>query len=48
MIASGNLHSSPDFRLNPQKLHELRPAEAKAGKAIRALPTLETGGHART
>lgn len=39
--------SSPDFWLNLQKLHELRLAEEKAGKAIRTLPTLETGEHAR-
>ena len=35
--------SSPDFRLNLQKLYELRLAEKKAGKAIRTLPTLKTG-----
>ena len=39
--------SSPEFWLNLQKLHELRLAEEKAGKAIRALPTLDTGEHAR-
>ena len=39
--------SSPDFWLNLQKLYELRLAEEKAGKAIRTLPTLETGEHAR-
>ena len=39
--------SSPDFWLNLQKLYELRLAEEKAGKAIRTLPTLKTGEHAR-
>ncbi len=39
--------SSPEFWLNLQKLHELRLAEERAGKAIRALPTLDTGEHAR-
>ena len=39
--------SSPEFWLNLQKLHELRLAEEKAGKDIRALPTLDTGEHAR-
>ena len=39
--------SSPDLWLNLQKLYELRLAEEKAGKAIRTLPTLETGEHAR-
>ena len=39
--------SSPDFWLNLQKLYELRLAEEKAGKAIRMLPTLETGEPAR-
>ena len=39
--------SSPDFWLNLQKLHELRLAEEKAGKAIRTLPTLATGEPAR-
>ena len=39
--------SSPDFWLNLQKLYELRLAEEKAGKAIRTLPTLDTGEHAR-
>ena len=39
--------SSPEFWLNLQKLYELRLAEEKAGKAIRALPTLDTGEHAR-
>ena len=39
--------SSPDFWLNLQKLYELRLAEEKAGKAIRMLPTLDTGEHAR-
>ena len=33
--------TSPDFRLNPQKLYELRLAEAKAGATIRRLPRLE-------
>ena len=32
--------TSPEFWLNLQKLYELRLAEQKAGKDIRALPTL--------
>ena len=35
--------TSPEFWLNLQKIYELRVAEKKAGKAIRALPTLESG-----
>lgn len=31
----------PEFWLNLQKLYELRLAERKAGKDIRALPTLK-------
>jgi len=34
--------TSPEFWLNLQKIYELRVAEKKAGKAIRALPTLES------
>ncbi len=34
--------TSPEFWLNLQKLYELRLAEKKAGKAIKALPTLKT------
>ncbi|MEX2303886.1 MAG: HigA family addiction module antitoxin [Bryobacterales bacterium] len=34
--------TSAEFWLNLQKLYELRLAEKKAGKAIRALPTLKT------
>jgi addiction module HigA family antidote len=33
--------TSAEFWLNLQKLYELRRAEDKAGKAIRALPTLK-------
>src|SRR4029078_1282490 len=33
--------TSPQFWLNLQSLYELRLAEQKAGKAIRALPTLK-------
>ena len=33
--------TSAEFWLNLQKLYELRLAEQKAGKAIRALPTLK-------
>ena len=32
--------TSPEFWLNLQKLYELRLAEQKAGKTIKALPTL--------
>ena len=32
--------TSPEFWFNLQKLYELRLAEKKAGKAIKALPTL--------
>lgn len=34
--------TSGEFWLNLQKLYELRLAEKKIGKAIKALPTLET------
>ena len=34
--------ASPEFWLNLQKLYELRLAEKKAGKDIRALPTLKS------
>ena len=34
--------TSGEFWLNLQKLYELRLAEKKVGKAIKALPTLET------
>ena len=34
--------TSPEFWLNLQKLYELRLAERKAGKDIRALPTLKS------
>ena len=34
--------TSPEFWLNLQKLYELRLAERKAGKNIRALPTLKS------
>ncbi len=37
--------TSPEFWLNLQKLYELRLAEKKAGKAIKALPTLKTSEH---
>lgn len=33
--------TSPEFWLNLQKLYELRLADEKSGKAIRALPTLK-------
>ena len=33
--------TSPEFWLNLQKLYELRLAEQKAGRDIRALPTLK-------
>lgn len=33
--------TSPDFWLSLQKLYELRLAEKRAGKAIKALPTLQ-------
>ena len=33
--------ASPEFWLNLQKIYELRLAEAKAGEAIRGLPTLK-------
>ena len=41
--------TSPDFWLNLQSLYELRLAEQRAGKAIRALPKLEgwKGRHER-
>jgi addiction module HigA family antidote len=38
--------TSAEFWLNLQKLYELRLAEKKAGKAIRALPTLKSSAHA--
>ena len=34
--------TSPEFWLNLQKLYELRLAEKKIGKGIRALPTLKS------
>jgi addiction module HigA family antidote len=34
--------TSPAFWLNLQKIYELRLAEKRAGKTIRALPTLES------
>ena len=37
--------TSAEFWLNLQKLYELRQAEKKAGKLIRALPTLKTSEH---
>lgn len=33
--------TSPEFWLNLQSLYELRLAQAKAGKSIKALPTLK-------
>jgi addiction module HigA family antidote len=41
--------TSPDFWLNLQSLYELRLAEQRAGKAIRALPKLKgwKGRHER-
>jgi addiction module HigA family antidote len=38
--------TSAEFWLNLQKLYELRLAERKAGKAIKALPTLRTARRA--
>ena len=40
--------TTAQFWLNLQSLYELRLAEQKAGKAIRALPTLERAEHANT
>ena len=40
--------TSPEFWLNLQKLYELRLAEKKAGKGIRALPTLKSREAVRT
>src|SRR5216117_2755014 len=41
--------TSPEFWLNLQSLYELRLAEQKAGKSIKALPTLKRrkGRHGR-
>jgi addiction module HigA family antidote len=36
--------TSAEFWLNLQSLYELRVAEAKAGKSIKALPTLNRSG----
>jgi addiction module HigA family antidote len=38
--------TSAEFWLNLQSLYELRVAERKAGKAIKALPTLKQSEHA--
>ena len=38
--------TSPEFWLNLQNLYELRLAERKAGKSIKALPTLKQREHA--
>jgi len=38
--------TSAEFWLNLQSLYELRLAEQKAGKSIRALPTLKQRDHA--
>jgi addiction module HigA family antidote len=35
------LGTTPEFWLNLQSLYEIRLAQRKSGKAIRALPTLE-------
>lgn len=35
--------TSPEFWLNLQSLYELRAAQRKAGRSIRALPTLKRG-----
>ena len=40
--------TSPELWLNLQKLYELRLAEKKAGKGIRALPTLKSREAVRT
>jgi addiction module HigA family antidote len=37
--------TSPQFWLNLQSLYELRVAQEKAGKSIKALPTLKRGEH---
>src|SRR6266851_4104887 len=37
--------TSAEFWLNLQSLHELRPAQKKAGKSIKALPTLKRREH---
>ena len=39
--------TSGEFRLNLQKLYELRRAEQKNGAAIARLPSLESGDQAR-
>ena len=39
--------TSAEFWLNLQGMYELRLAERKAGKAIKALPTLKEREHAR-
>jgi addiction module HigA family antidote len=39
--------TSPDFWMNLQKLYELRLAEDKSGKTIRALPTLSKAENKR-
>jgi addiction module HigA family antidote len=38
--------TSAEFWLNLQSLYELRIAEKKAGKSIKALPKLKLPGHA--
>ena len=38
--------TSPEFWLNLQSLYELRIAQRKAGRSIRALPTLKHPGRA--
>ena len=39
--------TSAKFWINLQKIYELRLAKKKAGKVIKALPTLKSGEHAR-
>jgi antitoxin HigA-1 len=38
--------TSPEFWLNLQSLYEIRIAERKAGRSIKALPTLKSTEHA--
>lgn len=37
-------HTSPEFWLNLQAIYDLRLAQQKSGKAIKALPTLPRAG----
>lgn len=40
--------TTPEFWLNLQSLYEIRLAEQKSGKSIKALPTLKRLEHARS